>query len=192
VKILKKYDKANMILLRGFDQFQKLPSMKEIYKLNPACIATYPMYRGVTRLLGMTVLDAGDSIATEFDSLEKHFNEYDFFYLHIKKTDSAGEDGDFLKKVHVLEELDSNLSNIEKMGFDVIVVCGDHSTPCIMKSHSWHPVPFLLYSKSNVRQDEVLRFSEKECLHGVFGNFPASDAIALTLAAAGKLNKFGA
>lgn len=191
-EILSKHDVANMVLLRGFDQFQKLPLMQEIYKLNPACIATYPMYRGVTRLLGMTVLDAGDTIESEFDALKRHLKDYDFFYLHIKKTDSAGEDGDFLKKVYVLEELDKNLKTAEKMGFDVIVVCGDHSTPCIMKSHSWHPVPFLLFSKTIERHDEVKFFNETECLKGAFGNFPATDAIVLTLAVAGKLNKYGA
>ena len=191
-ELLAGYDKANMILLRGFDQYQKLPSMREIYNLNPACIATYPMYRGVTRLLGMTVLDAGDSIESEFKALEKHINEFDFFYLHIKKTDSAGEDGDFIKKVHVLEELDGFLKDIDKKDFSAIVICGDHSTPCVMKSHSWHPIPFILFSRVNSRKDETRRFNENECLKGVLGTFYAEDAITLALASAGKLNKFGA
>jgi 2,3-bisphosphoglycerate-independent phosphoglycerate mutase len=190
-KVLGTYDKANMILLRGFDQYRKLPLMQDVYKLNPACIATYPMYKGVTRLLGMTVLDAGETIQSEFETLKNRFNDFDFFYLHIKKTDSAGEDGDFLKKVHVLEELDKNLSVLETLNFSTVVVCGDHSTPCAMKSHSWHPVPFIL-SSPNERPDDVRRFTERECVKGVFGTFPAKDAITLTLAAAGKLNKFGA
>jgi len=190
-KALGDYDKANMILLRGFDQYRKLPSMQDVYKLNPACIATYPMYKGVTRLLGMTVLDAGETIESEFETLKKRFNDFDFFYLHIKKTDSAGEDGDFMKKVHVLEEFDKNLGALEGLNFSTVVVCGDHSTPCVMKSHSWHPVPFIL-SSSNERPGDVRRFTERECAKGAFGTFPAKEAMTLALAAAGKLNKFGA
>ncbi len=190
---LKDYDTANGILLRGIDTHRKIPQMQDIYKLNPACIATYPMYKGVTKLLGMEVLETGMKIKEEFTTLKDGLSDtaHDFFYVHIKKTDSAGEDGNFEKKVEVLGELDLALKGIDELGFRCIVVCGDHSTPCVMKAHSWHPVPFLIYG-DNVRTDSVERFTEHDCAHGSLGVIPATEIIPQVLASAGKLKKFGA
>jgi 2,3-bisphosphoglycerate-independent phosphoglycerate mutase len=190
-KILAGNYPANMILLRGFSQLPHLPAMSEIYHLKPAAIATYPMYRGLAKLVGMTVLKSGSTIEDEFDTLAQHYSDYDFFYLHIKETDSAGEDGDFWRKVKAIEEVDALLPRILTLHPEVIVVCGDHSTPALLKGHSWHPVPFLLYS-AWCRSDNVAQFSESACWQGSLGKFPALEVMPLTMANALKMNKFGA
>ncbi len=182
---------ANMVLLRGFSQHPNFPTMAEIYKLNAAAIAAYPMYRGLAKLIGMEVLDTGTTIEDEFDTLAQHYAEYDFFFVHVKKTDSAGEDGDFDTKVRVLEEIDKLLPKIIKLEPDVLVVSGDHSTPAPLKAHSWHPVPLILYSKW-CRPDRVQEFSEPACSSGALGRFPAVDVMPLAMANALKLAKFGA
>ncbi len=133
---------ANMILLRGFTKFPSIPMYQEIFGLNPAAIAVNGMYKGVARLAGMTVLDLqGDTLADEFCALEKHWNEYDFFYIHVKKTDTCGENGDFSGKVRAIEEVDAQLHRLMALQPDVVIIGGDHSTPAVIKSHSWHPVP---------------------------------------------------
>lgn len=182
---------ANMVLLRGFSQHPQLPSMREVYKLNPAAIAMYPMYRGLARLVGMKVVDSGNSIEEEFISLGKHYAAYDFFFLHIKQTDTAGEDGDFWRKVQAIEEVDATLPRLINLQPEVIVATGDHSTPALLKGHSWHPLPFLLYSQW-CRPDDVTEFSERACAKGSLGRFPALEVMPLALANALKLTKFGA
>jgi len=182
---------ANMVLLRGFSKRPQFPTMGEIYKLKPAAIASYPMYRGIAKLVGMEVLEAGITIEDEFTTLKKNYTNYDFFFIHIKGTDSAGEDGDFDRKVRVIEEIDNALSKLISIEPDVIVVTGDHSTPALLKGHSWHPVPILLYSKW-CRPDRVGEFSESACLFGGLGRFPATQIMLLAMANALKLTKFGA
>jgi 2,3-bisphosphoglycerate-independent phosphoglycerate mutase len=190
-EVLKGKDGANAILLRGFSGLPSLPSFVEVYKLRAAAIATYPMYRGLSRLLGMEVIGKVSSIEEEFSAFLACFSQYDFFFLHIKETDSAGEDGDFERKVKVIEKVDTLLPQILKQKPDVLVVTGDHSTPAVLRGHSWHPVPFLLYSPSG-RPDEVPSFSESACARGSLGNILALDAMPLALAHALKLSKFGA
>jgi len=182
---------ANMVLLRGFSQRPQFPTMGEVYKLKPAAIASYPMYRGLARLVGMEVLETGINIEDEFAVLKQNYSNYDFFFLHIKGTDAAGEDGDFARKVRVIEQVDNALPSLTSLEPDVIVVTGDHSTPALLKGHSWHPVPFLLYSKW-CRPDGVDQFSESACLFGGLGRFPATDVMPLAMANALKLTKFGA
>lgn len=183
---------ANMLLLRGFSKHPDWPTMQEVFGLNPAAIAAYPMYRGVARLVGMKVLETGETFEEELETLRRHWDEHDFFFLHFKKTDSAGEDGDFNRKKEAIETVDSRLPEILDLGPDVLIVTGDHSTPAVMKQHSWHPVPTLLWSK-RCRPDEVKRFGERACLHGALGPaFPATDLMPLALANAGRLEKFGA
>jgi len=188
---LMKQHPANMILLRGFSRHPQLPSMQEIYRLKPAAIAVYPMYRGLASLTGMEILETGTTIKDEFTTLEQNYNSYDFFFVHIKWTDSAGEDGDFERKVKVLEQIDGALPRLIKIASDVIVVTGDHSTPSLLTGHSWHPVPTLVHSKW-CRPDRVTRFSEQDCLAGGLGRFPASQIMTLAMANALKLSKFGA
>jgi len=190
-EVLKGHHPANTVLLRGFAKHPGLPTMKELFKLTPAAIATYPMYKGLAKLVGMDVLKIGESLNDEFKSLQDNFNKYDFFYLYIKKTDSYGEDGYFEQKVKVIEEVDKYIPEVLALKPDVLVVTGDHSTPAIMKGHSWHPNPFMLFSKY-IRVDEVEQFNEKECVKGELGRFSAVDVLPLMMANALKLQKFGA
>jgi 2,3-bisphosphoglycerate-independent phosphoglycerate mutase len=182
---------ANMVLLRGFSQRPRFPLISEIFKLKPAAISSYPMYRGIARLIGMDILITGASIQDEFDVLRRQYSEYDFFFIHIKQTDSAGEDGDFWRKVRIIEEVDAIIPQMVELNPEVIIVTGDHSTPAALQGHSWHPVPFLLHS-AWCRPDEVIEFSERACIRGVLGRFPAVDIMPLAMANALKLIKFGA
>lgn len=190
-EILAGYHPANMILLRGFSKLPHIPSMGEIYKLKPAAIARYPMYKGLARLVGMKIFNADHGIEEELRILTNCYGEHDFFYVHVKETDSAGEDGDFNRKVRVIEEVDFVLPQLVDLKPDVIVVTGDHSTPALLKGHSWHPVPVLLYSQW-CRRDNVGEFSELACASGELGRFPAVDIMPLAMANALKLTKFGA
>jgi 2,3-bisphosphoglycerate-independent phosphoglycerate mutase len=182
---------ANMVLLRGFSRRPDIPSIPEIYKLKPAAIATYPMYRGLARLVGMQVLPGGDSITEQLNSLRLYYADYDFFFVHFKSTDTRGEDGDFRAKVQAIEELDNALPSLLSLEPEVLIITGDHSTPAILATHSWHPVPFMLKSKW-CRPDNVAEFSEQACLAGGMGRFPATEIMPLAMANALKLDKFGA
>ena len=190
-EILQDLAPTNTILMRGFAHPVYLSTMQEVYKLKAGAIATYPDYLGVSRMVGMDILPTGDQIADEMDTLEKHYADYDFIYLHIKKTDSAGEDGNFNEKVRIIEEVDAFVPRITQLDPDVLVVTGDHSTPATFKAHSWHPVPLILTGKWG-RRDAVQAFSETECAKGSLGRFPATEIMALALANAERLTKFGA
>ena len=189
--VLSDEEKANMILLRGYAKYRRYPGLKERFGLNPLAIANYPMYRGIARLLGMTVNTLTETIESEFAALRENYEKYDFFFLHIKPTDSRGEDGDFDAKVKVIEEVDSLLPVITELRPDVLVVTGDHSTPALLASHSWHPVPVLL-SSDTCRPDNVERFGERECIHGGLGRMPMVYLMGIILAHAKRLAKFGA
>ncbi|MBM3132167.1 MAG: 2,3-bisphosphoglycerate-independent phosphoglycerate mutase [Chloroflexi bacterium] len=182
---------ANMILFRGISQRPNLPQMSDVFKLNPAAIATYPMYRGLARLVGMNILGTGTTFADELDTLAENWAHHDFFYIHLKYTDSAGEDGDFARKVRVIEEADAVLPKLIDLRPDVLVVTGDHSTPALLKGHSWHPVPILLHSQY-CRTDQAKEFSEKACTVGGLGRIRGTDIMPLAMANALKLEKFGA
>jgi 2,3-bisphosphoglycerate-independent phosphoglycerate mutase len=183
---------ANMVLLRGFSRRPNIPSIPEIYKLKPAAIATYPMYRGLARLVGMQVLlPGGDNITEQLNSLQRYYADYDFFFVHFKNTDTKGEDGNFQAKVQAIEELDNALPSLLSLDPDVLIITGDHSTPATLAMHSWHPVPFMLKSKW-CRPDNVAEFSERACLAGGMGRFPATEIMPLAMANALKLDKFGA
>jgi len=190
-KLLADEKKANMILARGFAAFEKIPSVGERFGLRTAAIAGYPMYRGVARLAGMTVLRLPDGLAEEVDILKEHRDEFDYFFMHVKYTDKAGEDGNFDRKASVIEEVDGLLPGILETEPDVLVVTGDHSTPCPMKSHSWHPVPVLLHAK-HVRSGASERFTEREAARGMLGLRPMHDLMPIALANAGRIEKFGA
>lgn len=191
-EVLKYQSPANMVLLRGFSKKPNWPIMKDVFGLNCAAIAAYPMYRGLAKLIGMDILETGQTVKEEFDTLTNNWNEYDYFYLHVKKTDSAGEDGDFDRKVAKIEEVDEQIPKLLDLNPDVIIITGDHSTPSLLKYHSWHPVPVLLWSKY-CRTDKVKKFGERDCITGGLGpRFPAVDLMPLALANAKRLEKFGA
>lgn len=182
---------ANGLNLRGIAKVPPIPQMPDLYKMKLAAIATYPMYRGLGLLVGMDVLPTGDTIESEIETLRAHWDEYDFFFFHVKKTDSYGEDGNFEAKKGVIEHTDELLPEIMALKPDVVVVTGDHSTPWSLKSHSWHEVPILLWAQA-LRPDRVTAFGERDCMAGGLGHIRHSDIIPLMLAHAGRLNKFGA
>ena len=183
---------ANSFVLRGFAQLPKWPTFGEIWGVNPVAIAMYPMYRGVAKVVGMTVLDAAASMEEEITMLEQNWDKHDFFFVHIKKTDSYGEDGNFDAKVHIIEEVDALLPRILALDPDVLIITGDHSTPAKLRAHSWHPVPTMIYSK-NCLPDGLTTYGERTCAKGSLGaRFDATDIMPYALAHALRLEKFGA
>lgn len=190
---IKDEPKANGLTLRGFSTDPKLPKFKEAYNLKAACVAVYPMYKGVSKLVGMDVIQfSGDQPEDEFSAVGRIWEDYDFVFIHIKKTDSMGEDGNFDGKVGIIESVDRALPTLLALKPDVLMITGDHSTPCKLRSHSWHPVPFLLWAPATVRIDPQTKFGEKYCAAGGLGTFPAVDTIPQGLAHAQRLEKFGA
>ena len=183
--------KANMMLLRGYARYRKYPSLRERFGLNALAIAGYPMYRGIARLLGMEVAAPTDTIKAQIDALRANYVKHDFFFVHVKPTDSRGEDGSFDAKVRVIEEVDALVPLVMGLRPDVLVVTGDHSTPALLASHSWHPVPVLLYAET-CRPDPVERFGERDCIRGGLGRMPMVYLMGLALAHAKRLEKFGA
>ncbi len=209
---------ANTCLLRGFAKYPAIPAMNELFKLRPAAIAVYPMYKGLAQLVGMEILETGRTISDQVATLKQHYAEHDFFFVHVKKTDSYGEDGDFTRKVGVIEEFDRWLPEILELTPDVLVITGDHSTPAVMKGHSWHPNPVLLKSAFQRRLPaggaslEAIacgppegqacgrvnavpareKFSENACARGILGNIYAMEMLPLMMANALKFKKFGA
>jgi len=190
-KLLAKHHPANMVLLRGFSKHPDLPTLSEIFKLKPAAIASYPMYRGLAQLVGMDVLKTDKTIEDEIQTLKQNYASYDFFFVHIKGTDTAGEDGNFEAKVKVIENVDRLVPEVTALNPDVIVVAGDHSTPATFKGHTWHPVPFLLYSRW-CRPGDITKFSEAACATTSLSRLPATSLMVLAMANAQKLNKYGA
>jgi 2,3-bisphosphoglycerate-independent phosphoglycerate mutase len=189
--LLADHPKANALLLRGFDSHRELPSMQQRYGLSPAAVAIYPMYRGIARLVGMEILPKAADLDGQVALLREHWDRFDYFFLHHKYTDSAGEDGDFDRKVAAVEALDAAIPAIRDLGPDVLVVTGDHATPSQMAAHSWHPVPALMWGE-RVGRDGMERFGERWCAGGGLGLRPTKDLLPITLAAAGRLAKYGA
>ena len=182
---------ANMVLLRGFDQLPKLPRFPEVFGLRSAAIAAYPMYRGLARLVGMEILKTGSTFDDELATLKEHWAANDFFFVHYKDTDKAGEDGNFDAKVQALERLDRAIPEIRALGPDVLIVSGDHSTPSILSGHGWQPVPVMIWSRY-CGADGVTAFTERACAAGSLGVIPAQHLMPLVMANALRLNKFGA
>ena len=183
--------KANAVLLRGFAKHPDFPPLPGVTAMRAAAFAVYPMYRGLAKLVGMTVAPGGGTQASQLEAMRSRWDEFDFFFYHFKKADAAGEDGDFRAKMAALEEYDALLPQLCELDADVIMVAGDHSTPSLLAAHSWHPVPFLLWSKLGTA-DAVSQFNEAACLGGSLGTFPAKEVLSLAMASAGRLMKFGA
>jgi 2,3-bisphosphoglycerate-independent phosphoglycerate mutase len=184
---------ANGLTLRGFSTNPELPQFGSNYGLNAACVAVYPMYKGVASLVGMELLEfEGDHPEDEFSALGARWDEFDFAFIHIKATDSRGEDGDFEGKAAVIEEVDRQLGLLMDLDPAVLAVTGDHSTPARMQSHSWHPVPLLLWAPETVQPDDSPSFGERVCARGGLGTIPSKSLMALLLGHAGRLHKFGA
>ena len=189
-RILSEEQPANMVLLRGWAQLPNLPDFGEVYHLNPAAIAAYPMYRGLASVANMKIIPTGMTFGDEVDTLHANWDNHDFFFIHYKPADAAGEDGDFDGKVQTLEALDTHIPRILELQPDVLMVAGDHATPAIMASHSWHPVPFMLHSQLTLGEG-VDGFNERACSLGSLGRIPAETIMLLALSHSGKLGKYG-
>jgi 2,3-bisphosphoglycerate-independent phosphoglycerate mutase len=190
-RLLKDQAPTNAVTLRGFARYPRIAKLQEITGLRAAALAVYPMYKGLARLVGMDVVDAGSTLRDQVETLHKLWGRYDFFFLHYKYTDSTGEDGNFPAKVEMIERLDAEMPRIRALNPDVLIVTGDHSTPSKLRAHSWHPVPTLLWART-CRPDSVTEFGEAQCLRGGLGQFPAMYLMTLALAHAGRLAKYGA
>ena len=190
-EVLKDDRPANMVTLRGIAKRPPIPQFEEVYRLRAGAIAVYPMYRGLARLVGMTIFQPGASLADQVEGLRRHWDDADFFFVHYKYTDAAGEDGDFDRKVARIEEVDAAIPGIVELGPDVLIVTGDHSTPSSLRSHSWHPVPVLLAART-CRPDAATTFGERACLQGGLGQIEAKYLLPLAMAHAGRLAKFDA
>ncbi len=189
--LLKDREQGNGILLRGWSSRPNLPSFPEIWKTRAAACAVYPMYRGVASLAGMDVINAGASLSEQIHEMTGQWNNFDFFFLHYKYADSAGEDGDFDAKVQAIAEFDIHVPDLLRLNPEVIVVTGDHSTPAVMSGHSWHSVPTLIAGR-HVRPDAQISFGERAAISGELGQFPANELLPIAFAHADKLAKFGA
>jgi 2,3-bisphosphoglycerate-independent phosphoglycerate mutase len=192
-EVLKKEHPANYILARGFAKHEPMSSMQERYGLRCAAVAQYPMYRGLARLVGMDVLPIPKDFNAMFSQIKDNYVNYDFFFVHFKKTDSYGEDGNFDAKVKVIESVDTWVKQLDELNPEVTVITGDHSTPAVRKSHSWHPVPVLLHARNGFgRPDQEREFGESFCARGGLGRMPMKNIILEALATAEKIQKFGA
>jgi len=193
-EVLRGHEPANMVTLRGFAMEPGLPKYADVYQLKAACVAVYPMYKGVSKLVGMDVIEtsAHDTTRDEFEHVARIWNDYDFVFCHVKYTDSRGEDGDFDAKVKVIEGVDEALPVLLDLNPDVLIITGDHSTPAKYRAHTWHPVPTLLWAPETHMPDRAQAFGERECMYGGLGQFPAADLMMLALAHAKRFVKFGA
>jgi 2,3-bisphosphoglycerate-independent phosphoglycerate mutase len=190
-EILRNDHPANAALMRGLSARPRFPGYQERFKLRAAAIAAYPMYRGVAQLAGMEILSTGDTVAAEFTTARERWKDFDFFFIHVKGTDMAGEDGNFAAKVEVIEEVDAALPALLGLEPDVVAMTGDHSTPVLVKGHSWHPVPVLVRARW-AGADQAARFHEKTARAGSIGTIASQDLMAVLLANAGRLDKYGA
>jgi 2,3-bisphosphoglycerate-independent phosphoglycerate mutase len=190
-RVLQSEAPTNMVTLRGFARYPKIETMQEVYGIRPVAIAVYPMYKGLARLVGMDVPDGGATLGDQMETLRKLWSQYDFFFLHYKYTDSTGEDGNFAAKVEMIERFDAELPKVRALNPDVLLVTGDHSTPSKLRSHSWHPVPVILWART-CRPDPVTEFGESYCLRGGLGQIQAMYLLPLALAHAQRLGKYGA
>lgn len=189
--ILQKEKPANAVLMRGFAELPHIPSLRQLFGLRGVGLAVYPDYKGVSRLVGMDIVDDLKELDDQAGALKDNWDKYDFFFVHYKYVDSRGEDGDFDAKVAEIEKVDAFVPRLNALSPDVLIVTGDHSTPAVMKAHSSHPIPFLIHSR-NIRPDSVKEFGERACAAGLWGVIPGTVLIRLALAYADKLAKYGA
>lgn len=189
-ELLKAEEVANGVLLRGFSGKPKIPPFSESYGLDALAIATYPMYRGIAKVIGMTVKEEPKDYEEMVRILKDNYLNYQFFFMHIKETDLAGEDGNFQAKVAAIEEVDRIIPAIYGLDPQVLVITGDHSTPCLLKGHSWHPVPLLIVTKTG--ETDGLSFHERHCLKGSIGTIYSKQLMPLALAHGLRLDKYGA
>jgi len=125
----------------------------------------------------MTVLSVPGATGMADTDLSAKFNaalqalagEFDFAFVHVKATDAFGEDGDFLGKKAFIEKIDQATEVFLDLPDTLLVVTGDHSTPCSLKKHSGDPVPLMMIGEGMVRTDHVTAFGERACATGGLG-----------------------
>lgn len=191
IQILSDEEKANAVLLRGIAERPALPTLPELFGLRCGAIASYPMYRGISRMVGFDVLGDPHGHEEQYQVLKENYDNYDLFYFHIKETDSVSHLGDFDGKVGIFEACDAIFQKVVDLGFDVVIVTGDHCTPSVLKEHSWHPIPTAFWHE-HCLFDDVEKLTERGCARGSLGEIEARALIPLALAASGKLLKYGA
>ncbi|MFM7554044.1 MAG: phosphonopyruvate decarboxylase-related protein, partial [Verrucomicrobiota bacterium] len=189
--LLKKETPANGFLMRGVAHQPDIPTFQQRYGLKAAALAVYPMYKGLSQLVGMTKIEGPETIAQQFERYVAEYDNYDYFFIHYKYTDKAGEDGNFAAKVKAIEDFDAALPILLARKPDVLAITGDHSTPCALKGHSWHPQPVLLHSASS-GSDKLHRFTETGANIGSLSIFEAKYLIRLMQANAKMFDKYGA
>lgn len=189
-ELLKDEKVANGVLLRGFSVKPNIPTFAAKYKMKALAIATYPMYRGIAKVLGMDVKEEPKDYGEMVRILKDNYNDYQFFFMHIKETDTAGEDGNFPAKVDAIENVDKIVSDIYDLKPQALVITGDHSTPCPLKGHSWHPVPLMIVTQTGER--DGMAFHEKNCISGSIGTIYSKQLMSLALAHGFRLDKYGA
>jgi 2,3-bisphosphoglycerate-independent phosphoglycerate mutase len=189
--VIAKKKPANGFLMRGIAHQPDIPSFEDRYGLRAACIAVYPMYKGLAQLVGMKKLEGPQTIAEQFERYVAEYENYDYFFIHYKYTDMFGEDGNFDAKKNTISEFDAALPVFLRKKPQVLAITGDHSTPCAIKGHSWHPQPVLLHSAYS-GSDKLSRFTETGANGGSLGIFPTKYLIRLMQANALMFDKFGA
>jgi 2,3-bisphosphoglycerate-independent phosphoglycerate mutase len=166
---------ANFLLTRGAGFIKPVKSFYQKYHLRAVCVAGAPLYKGVGHYFGMDVVDvpgATGGFDTDIKAkvrvaLEKLNSGYDFAFLHLKGTDVvAEEEGDFEKKINFLERADEAFAPLLDFS-GLIMITGDHATPCILKDHSEDAVPLLI---SGEGKDKVAQFNEKVATQGSLGH----------------------
>ena len=184
---------GNMVTLRGWSREPGLPGFSEVFGLKAAALAVYPMYKGLASLVGMSLVQGLSDLDDQLEALKSNWDSFDFFFFHYKYTDSRGEDGNFDAKVTEIEKVDKAIPRIMELNPDVLVITGDHSTPAVLKSHSWHPIPLILWAPGKTRSNlNVTGFGETQCLNGALGQFNASALMRLITACASRQTKYGA
>lgn len=189
--IIAKEHPANGFLMRGIAHQPDIPLFEERYSLKPAALAVYPMYKGLAQLVGMTKIEGPQTIQAQFERYLAEYDHFDFFFIHYKYTDKYGEDGNFMGKMKAIEEFDAALPVLLRKTPDVLAITGDHSTPCAVRGHSWHPQPVLLHSALS-GSDKLERFTETGANLGSLGIFESKYLIRLMQANARMFDKFGA
>src|SRR6516225_3980608 len=182
---------ANGFLMRGIAHQPHIPLFEDRYKLKPAALAVYPMYKGLAQLVGMKKIEGPQTISEQFERYLAEYDNFDFFFIHYKYTDKYGEDGNFAAKKKAIEDFDAALPILLRKKPDVLAITGDHSTPVAIRGHSWHPQPVLLHS-ANSGSDKLDRFTETGANTGSLGVFESKYLLRLMQANAKMFDKFGA
>ncbi len=172
--------KANLVLSRDAGSLvPQFPFLSELYSINFVCLADMNVERGISRLVGMTLVDLPlpsknleNDCKLRLKKLVETLPNYDAFYIHIKGPDEPGHDGNFELKSQLIAIIDKHFVGpmLKQINLEDTIVCitSDHSTPCELYAHSDDPVP-LLIAGNKLQADRVQRFSEKECKMGELG-----------------------